>query len=197
MAKTISAELATPYLNSQGVKIGVWNELTPIESHVKTLQSAFCTGKSVYELINFSTHVAGWLVKGEWKILQIDNSSFFYPDQAAVLSALLLGPSHPADLVKQRTFLFEFDADLRTNFQTEVVLAHIINLMLIYGAHCYLISAGGRSGEMVAVQDGFVYFYGNDGRITQAKELLHAFEVNPNSPASWIDAGNEEHVGAD
>ena len=68
----------------------------------------------------------------------------------------------------------------------------LINLMLIYEAHCYLISAGGSPGEMLAVQDGVVYFYGDDGRVAQAQKLLNDFEANPNCAASWIAAASDE-----
>ena len=192
MAKVLTPELAAQYFQRQGVKLGVWNGLEALQPRANFVASTFCTGKSVYELINFSKHVAGWLAKGSWKILQIDNSSFFYPEQSAVLCALLIGPTQQVDLVKQRTFLFEFDADLRAVFQTEVVLAHLINLMLIYEAHCYLISAGGGPGEMLAVQDGFVYFYGDDGRVAQAQKLLNDFEANPNGVAPWIAVASKE-----
>ena len=64
--------------------------------------------------------------------------------------------------------------------------------MLIYEAHCYLISAGGGPGEMLAVQDGVVYFYGDDGRIAQAQKLLNDFEANPNGVAPWIAVASKE-----
>lgn len=191
MVKILTPEIAAGYFQRQGVKLGAWNGLEALQPRTNFVVSTLCTGKSIYEVINFSKHVAGWLAKGSWKILQIDNSSFFSPDQSAVLCALLRGPNEQVDLVKQRTFLFEFDDNLRKDFQTDVVLAHLMNLMLIYEAHCYLISAGGSSGEMLALQDGFVYFYGDDDRVAQAQKLLNDFEANPNSTASWIAAASE------
>ncbi|WP_146749331.1 hypothetical protein [Paracidovorax anthurii] len=185
MAKVLQSEIANSYFLEQGVKLGPWNCLETPKSEGSYVASSFCTGKSTYELIAFSQHIAGWLTKGRWKIIQIDNSSHFYPDQESVLGALLLGPAQPIDLANNRTYLFEFGANERMNFQEEVVLAYVINLMLIYEAHCYVISSGGEMGEMIAIQDGVVYFYGNRVRLSQAKDLLTELQTDPLRPAAW------------
>lgn len=191
MAKILSPELAASYFLSQGVKLGQWNGLEALPPKPGYAASDFCTGKPVYELINFSQHVVGWLRKGDWKILQIDNSSYFFPDQALVLASLLIGPKKQVDLVNSRTFLFEFGVGETEDFQTEVVLAYLINLMLVYEAHCYVLSSGGAAGEMLAVQDGVVYFYGDDARLALAKTLLDEFAAMPNKVAPWVAAMND------
>jgi hypothetical protein len=136
----------------------------------------------VYELLNISKHVANWLKKGSWKILQIDNSSYFYPDQEYILSTLLLGPTQQVNLVEHRTFLFDFGVGEKEDLQTEAVLSHLIYLMLIYEAHCYFLSSGSDAGEMIAVQDGMIYFYGDCGRIDQARKLLEVLASDPMKP---------------
>ena len=192
MAKILTPELADPYFQRRGVKLGVWNGLEFLHPGVGWIRSSFCTGKSVYELINLSQHVAGWLSKGSWKILQIDNSSYFFADQSLLLSSLLLGPSQCANLTEHRTFLFEFGDNQDENFQTEVVLAHLINLMLVYEAHCYLLSSEGSAGEMLAMQDGFVYFYGSSVRLAQAEKFLNEIEAGGSKAAQWIDVLNAD-----
>lgn len=190
MAKVLESELVNSYLLSQGLRLGLGNGLEAISPQGGPVAGKFCTGKSVYELVNFSNHVAGWLRSGSWKLLQIDDSSYFYPDQESLLSALLVGPTQQVDLTKHRTFLFEFGAGKRSDFQTEVVIAHLTNLMLIYEAHCYFLSSGGGEGEMIAVQDGVVYFFGNDVRLAQARKLLEDFDADPNRSARWINSSD-------
>jgi len=103
MAKVLSSESATQYLEQKGIKIGLWNRLEPLHK-INTVQSTFCTGKSVYELINISRHVSGWLANGSWKILQIDNSSAFYECEWVLLCSLLFGPNKQIDLMSHQTF---------------------------------------------------------------------------------------------
>lgn len=192
MAKILTSELAEPYFQRRGVKLGVWNGLEVLNSEIEWVRSFCCTGKSVYELIDLSQHVAAWLAKGSWKILQIDNSSSFFADQSLLLSSLLLGPSQSVNFTEHRTFLFEFGESQNEDSQTEVVLAHLINLMLVYEAHCYLLSSEGSAGEMVAIQDGFVYFYGGRSRLAQAEKMLSEFELAPNKVAQWVNDLNAE-----
>ena len=194
MAKIIAPDLANSHLQHRGVKLGVWNDLEAISPESNYIQSFFCTGKSVYELVNFSQHVAGWLARGRWKILQIDNSSHVFEDQSLLLSLLLLGPSQHESFTQNRTFLFEFGENKQENLQTEILLAHLINLMLIYESHCYLISSEGSLGEMLGIQDGFIYFYGNSERLAEAKKLLNDFEASPSKAAQWINSLSAENL---
>jgi len=88
--------------------------------------------------------------------------------------------------MSHQTFLFEFGCGKAEDFQTEVLLAHLIFFMLVQEAHCYLISSGGKNGEMLAVQDGFIYFYGDDDRLVEAKKLLDDLVADPTKPAFWV-----------
>lgn len=88
--------------------------------------------------------------------------------------------------------MFEFGANEKVNLQTEVVLSHLIHLMLVYEAHCYLLSSEGPSGEMLAIQDGFVYFYGDGDRLAEAEKLLNEFDTGLSRAAPWISALNAE-----
>ncbi len=192
MAKIITSEVAASYLEPHGLKIGGWNELADSQGKVKSIRSAHCGHMTALESMNFSQHVAGWLAKGDWKILQIDNSSSFTADASLLLSSLLLGPGQQVDLVKNRTFLFEVCASKVRDLQVEVAISHLINLLLVWEAHGYMVSAGAATGERLGLQDGFVYFYGSNARLEEATALLTEFEANPRRTAKWISALNEE-----
>lgn len=182
MARILEPELAEINFMNQGVRLNSWNGLETLKPKHNQISSFFCTGKSVYELMNISKHVANWLKNGSWKILQIDNSSYFYPDQESILSTLLLGPTQQLNLSENRTFLFDFGIGEKEDFQTEAVFSHLIYLMLVYEAHCYFLSSGGDVGEMISVQDGTIYFYGDYGRICLARKLLDDLTADPMRP---------------
>jgi hypothetical protein len=190
MARIITREVADSYLSSKDLKIGGWNELTDLGARVNSVRSRYCGRMSALESANFSQYVAGWLAEGDWKMLQIDNSSSFTCDQSLLLSSLLIGPTQRIDPVNDTTFLFEFDSDQVQGFQTEVTISHLVNLLLVWEAHVYLASAGGLRGERLGLQDGFVYFYGSDARLREAERLLAEFEATPNKVASWVNSLN-------
>lgn len=193
MAKILTSEVANSYLAPQELKIGGWCEVADLRGKPRWIQGPHCARMTARELANFSQHVAGWLGKGDWKILQLDNSSSLVAHESLLLSTLLLGSEQHMDPAKNRTFLFDLSACRPEEcLQTEIAISHIVYLLLLWEAHGYLVCSGGAPGERLGIQDGFVIFYGSDVRLHEATTLLAEFEAKPDKPAKWIDVADAD-----
>ena len=186
--KCLTTANANEYLNCIGMQLGHWNQLTATAGS-RNGGSSWVNYKAPCnscELLTFSEHVAGWLPKGEWKIFQIDNSGSLDAIQVALFGRLLFGSEEIPSLIENRTFLFEFGKDENANQKTELLMANLIYLFLLFESHGYVVSSGGDTGQYLAIQDGFVYFYSNEKAIPSAKLLLENFERQPLMSPQWI-----------
>jgi hypothetical protein len=186
--KSITPEQANVYLSSIGAQIGDWNQITDAPNHYG--------GKSSWEkfhppkdsLLNFSYHSAQWLPKGAWKILQIDNSTgWIDPVQASLFCGLLFGENHTHDInqIGSRTFLFEFGSNERINQSTDLLIANLIYVLLLFELHGYVVSSKSH-GKILGLQDGFVYFSSRESGVSGAEILIKDFERNPTLYPRWI-----------
>jgi hypothetical protein len=140
--KCLTIEEAKAYLSHIGINIGNWNQMTEIASD----QSSACwinyqAPKNSQELLNFAQLVAGWLPKGDWKIFQIDNSGVLDAAQADFFGRLLFGSEKVPSFIDKRTFLFEFGNDSNANKNTELLIANLIYLFLLFESHGYVVSS--------------------------------------------------------
>ncbi len=186
--KCLTTKEANFYLSRIGMEIGGWNQLTEINKggDGEVYGMNYQAPLNARELFNFSEHVAGWLPKGDWKILQFDNSGGLDAVQATLFRRLLLGSDETLNLNENRTFLFEFGDNEKYNENTELLLSSLISLLLIFESHGYLVSSNRSAGKYLAIQDGFVYFYSNDKSLSEAKLLLMNFEKNPLMSCQWV-----------
>jgi hypothetical protein len=189
--KVITVQEAETYLSAVGMRVDNWNRIidaTNAESE-KCFWINCCAPRDSLRLHTFSQHVAGWLPKGDWKILQIDNSTSFDPVQASMVGSLLFGKQEIGDLnlAENRSFLFKFCEDESANESTELLIANLIYVLLLFEGHGYVVSSGTDSGQLVGIQDGFVYFYSKRPDISGAKSLLKNFEENPLRSPQWIN----------
>lgn len=198
--KCLTAQQANEYLNSIGMKIGDWNRITDIagRQHGKPNWINYRAPKDGLGLLNFSHHVAGWLSKGDWKIFQIDHSTgWMDPVQASLFGGLLFGSGDMPDLVENRTFLFEFGENKTTDENTELLISNLIFVFLLFESHGYVVSSNSNAGQLLGIQDGFVYFFSKEKNISGAEVLLKNFERNPLAPPQWIIeifAERQEHA---
>lgn len=187
--KCLEVQEANGYLGHIGMEIGNWGQVTDIagEQHRARYWINYCAPKEV--LLNFSHHVSGWLPSGNWKIFQIDNSTgWIDPVQLSLFAGLLFGADNIPDLNKldNRTFLFEFGKNVDANSNTELLISNLIFVFLLFESHGYVVSSNSNAGEVLGVQDGFIYFSSWDKNISGAKKVLQDFERDPSAPPQWI-----------
>jgi hypothetical protein len=186
--KCLTTQEANAYLSRIGMEIGNWNQITEIgSSKQSTLNwTNYRAPERALELFNFSQYVAGWLPRGEWKIFQIDNSTYLDTVQAALVGRLLFGSEEARSLVDNRTFLFELGNNEDTDNNTELLITNLIYAFLLFQCHGYVVSSNRSAGQYLAIQDGFVYFYSKSKDISGADTLLKDFENNPLRSPPWI-----------
>jgi len=170
------------------MEIGNWNRITDIadRQHGKSDWINYRAPKD--GLLNFSHHVAGWLPKGDWKIFQIDHSTgWMDPVQVSLFGGLLFGSGDTPDLVENRTFLFEFGKNKKADENTELLISNLIYVFLLFESHGYVASSNSNSGQLLGVQDGYIYFLSRDKKsISSAKTLLKNFERKPSALPQWV-----------
>jgi hypothetical protein len=183
-----------------GINMGIdsWNRLTYIEpiDEVKPFWVNYLAPRDARQLINFAYHVAGWLPKGKWKLFQVDNSTAFGVAESALLSYLLPNlVSTSSSEIQHNTYLVEFGASRLQDNHSELVLANVIYLFLLFEGHGFLVSASSNNQECLSIQDGVVYFSYTDKKISRANELIRDFEHAPLKLPRWlteIEISNED-----
>jgi len=141
--------------------------------------------RDAQELLNFATHIASWLPKGKWKLFQIDDSNCMDAMQVLWIQTLLFG-IEKQDQHLPRTILFEFSDDEKLNERTELLIAHLTHLFLLFEGHAYILSEGGITGQCLALQDAYVYFSSWDDNLNGAADILKNFEQNRLTSPVWI-----------
>lgn len=186
--KFISKKSGNEYLSSIGMKIRDWNQISDIDSvHSRNkFWVNYPAPQSIQELLNFSQHVAGWLPRGKWKILQIDNSTNLDVVQENFLGRLIFGPRHTTGLNGESTFVFEFGNDQGEDKNAELLISDLIFSFFIFSSHVYFVSSFSNNGERLGVQDGFSYFSARDENISGAMDVIVNFERCPLISPQWI-----------
>lgn len=186
--KCLSKDEANLLLDSNGMVLGDWNRIVDLNRQNKKNDFFinYQAPRDALHLYCFSQHVAGWLPSGNWKIFQIDDSTSLAPDEAFLLARLLYGTADAPNFLRDRTFVFEFGDDEDANVKVEMVIANLIYVFLLFECHGYVVSSASQSGEILGVQDGFIYFISRDRHISGAQELISEFEKNPVKTPKWI-----------
>lgn len=189
--KCLTTQEANDYLNEVGLRVDDWNRIIDVEQHNHHDRRLHCINYRAPKeaLLSFCHHAAGWLPKGNWKIFQIDNSTgWLDPVQLSLFSGLLFGGEKIRDLnsLESRTFLFEFGKGREDDENTELLLANLMYVFLLFESHGYLVSSGSSTGQRLGIQDGFVYFLSRDPNLSSAEGLLEKFERNPLSAPQWV-----------
>lgn len=189
MAKLLKADEANEYLKQVCMKLGDWNQIAYSDdrSNPDRPYRKYRAPSLANELFCFSRHVAGWLPTGAWKILQIDNSASLDQDQYSLIGRLLACSGEYLDIADFRTWLFEFGSEEKQNQTTELVIANVLFGFLLFESHAYLVSSNSAEGELIGVQDGFVYFIARSPqRLSFAESLTLEYERNPTMSPTWV-----------
>lgn len=185
--KPLKLEEVNAYLTHLGMHIGKWNQIIEIEgqnSEPNWINRAAPEGAQ--ELLNFAYHIADWLPKGDWKLCQIDDSTYLDSVQTRVIERLLFGSDRSKTLRDAESYLFEFGKNSRDDKDAELLLADLIYFFLLFECHVHFVSSNSLSGERLTIQDGFAYFYSREQEIERAKAILTAFEQQPLSAPRWV-----------
>lgn len=183
--KILSKNESDRYLHTIGMKIGEWNKITYLNKNNHSNFFKLQAPKIARDLLQFSHHIAGWLPKGNWKFLQIDNSGGLQIDELVVFCKLISSECKTLNLAQQNSFLFEFGFDSFLDQETELLISYIIYFFLHFESHCHLVSSSSDSGEILRIQDGFVYFCSDEKRLLKAHEIIENFQQNKTLP-DWV-----------
>ncbi len=186
--KCLTTQDANEYLARIGMRIGNWNQITDADSAQKSESSwvNYASPRDSHGLFNFAQHVAGWLPKGEWKIFQIDNSTYLDDVQTNFVEHFLSRSERTVNLNADRTFLFEFGKSQSDDKNTEILISNLIYAFLLFECHAYFVSSNSCVGECLAIQDGYAYFSARDKDVCGAESLLRNFEQQPLASPQWI-----------
>ncbi len=180
LIKKITQNKAEVFLKKLDMQIGKWKE---IKNNSKDEYIHYHVPRDADKMYTFATYAASYLPNGKWKLFQMDYSSSLSKDEAVFLSTLVNGkPGDVIDFNEQRSFLIEFNNNSdENNILKEILISQIIYLCLLFECHSYIVSEGSRDGEIVGVQDGFVYFIFKNKKVKKSiKDMLAQFERTPN-----------------
>lgn len=173
-------------LASIGMRLGEWGNIEPL-SPASDKAGWKHAPAPPNNLFNFSHHVASWLPSGEWKLVQLDNSSgWIDPAQVSLLASLMSIASNPQILnsSSRNAVLIEFHGE--SCVQSELTVGNIIFALLLFKLHAHIVSSGGNAGVLLSIQDGFVYFSGTDSDTRRSESIVANFLANPCSYPVWI-----------
>ncbi len=186
--KCLTVPQANTYLQSIDMKLDDWNKITDISGEQDQKDNWINFRPQKEHLLDFSQHVAGWLPKGNWKLFQIDNSTgWMDPVQLSLFGGLIWGADGVPSSLEDKTFLFEFGNDSVADENAELLIANLICVFLFFEFHGYVVSSKSGRGQLLGVQDGFIYFFSRDAKdILEAKSLLENFKRAPSSSPQWV-----------
>jgi hypothetical protein len=183
--KQISSEEASTYLRRVGLTVGNWKQIRPIDAQSQGTWRVSQAPANAQELFVFSLHVAGWLPKAQWKVLQFDYSNLLRPYEAALISRLVLGQYDALVQFKSQAFLFEFGRSPEVDFAEEVAIASIIHAVLLLQGHGYIATSNQDCRDYLGIQDGFVYFLTDQARIGDVDAFLANMQSEPPTLPLW------------
>ncbi len=186
--KIITSDSANKHLSSIGFRISSWNgiESTKTSDSVPELWEKIRAPNR--NLLNFCHHVVNWLPKGGWKLFQIDNSTgWMDPIQLSLFAGLLLGENNQLSYNQNtdRSIFFEFGEGEVKNAYTDLLIANLTFVFLLFNSHAYIVSSGSIGGELIAVQDGYVYLI-SDTNLVGVRELKSKKNDKFLTPPEWI-----------
>lgn len=186
--RAITVQNAGKFLDVVGLRIGSWCQ---VEAAVKSKDSSpscwekYRAPENAQELYSFAQHIAGWLPKGQWKMLQIDNSNAMDFAQTEFLRRSQADSQRAVNPQTDKTFLFEFDGSEKANQSQELLISDLIFMFLLWEGHGQFVSSTNLAAEYLSIQDGFVYFCSNE-RIRVNQNPVAIFEKNRRGAPSWV-----------
>lgn len=183
--KLLTNAEANSYLAPLGMKIGNWNEVSNRSVEQIDQWTNYKAPLASRELLNFCYRVASWLPRSDWKLIQIDNSTYLDPAQKLVLSTLLSAKNHDS-FGEPGSYLLEFEKDDLDANSLEIILAHVIYFIIVFEAHCYIVASRGNQQQRLGIQDGFIYFVSAASDFSGAAEILKGYEQEPEKLPDWV-----------
>jgi hypothetical protein len=173
--KPLNPEEASSYLKQIGMKIGAWNRVDLLDDGLKQDRTwfNFPAPGDAKALWHFSALLGDWLPRGEWRILQFDNSNHF-PRVAELFLSRVVGATQPVDFNASPTLFFE-DVDDEALVQNSSVLTFFVFNLLMFEGHAYIVSSA-DGGYRLGIQDGYVYFEGTNDAVSHGREIVKRFE---------------------
>lgn len=188
--KSLSTSDSNQFLAAIGMRIGDWNQIAPIDRTQADLmhRTSFTAPRESSALFCLAFHATGWLPPGQWKLLQIDNSNYFNVVDRSLLSQLLFGMEWRCDLNSPEcsSFLFEYGDRGDVNRKTDLLIAHLIHSLLLVEGHAYLVSAGSKDQELLAIHDGALHFSSLQADASGAANMVTRFKGNPRGYPQWV-----------
>lgn len=195
----IDPKQANDCLSPLCLQIGRWNQITRLGQQADSQPQEFKKFKSpddALKLYIFAQHVAGWLPTGDWKIIQIDNSTSLKIDEETSIATVLgdVNSVLQSKSIHQSTFLAKFNSDLAANFITELRISNLIHLFLLLECHVEIVSSNCKAEQFISIQDGYVYLMqGKDGSIIEGPDGMKEFESDPTRSPKWIREFNAKN----
>lgn len=156
--RRLNSDEANLFCARLDLKIGGWSQVCDMAGHpfAKSEWINYPAPEGALALYSFSHQILRWLAPGTGKLLQIDNSTNLNEDEDFLISRLLPAPKGRGVFNDSRSFLFETGGEDAK--QEQWLLGDLIHLLLLFGHHCQIVSEGGRGGQHLSIQDGYVYF---------------------------------------
>jgi len=169
------------------MKLDDWNRIVNATGDSNPNAIAYRAPRDALQLFCFSRHVMEWVPKGDWWLLQLDNSTPVDPNTASLLSAFLTHDPRRLDFSRNRTFLIESGDAEDGDAGTELRLSNLIFTLLLLEHHAYLVSSNSLDGQMLSLQDGLAYLQTREQNQLKARMLLADFERNPMGNPKWLN----------
>ncbi|MCP4491060.1 MAG: hypothetical protein GY820_27655 [Gammaproteobacteria bacterium] len=185
MMKFLDLDEAKEYLDLIKLKLNDWNGIESKDKANKEQEWLNIAAPHDENLLSFCHHIVSWLPEGKWKIFQIDNSTgWMDPVQLSLFAGLLRGVNHykEYDQDKDRTIFFDFGID---DGYADLLIANLTYVFLLFRLHGYIVSSGSINGEILAIQDGYVYFISNK-KVVGVEELIKNINSSPLLPPKWL-----------
>ncbi|MCL2658723.1 MAG: hypothetical protein FWD62_15190 [Betaproteobacteria bacterium] len=169
-------------LNKIGMKIDEWNRVIPLVCIKENSRIVYQAPRDALLMYCFSQHIAGWLPKDGWKLLHIDDVNIFAKDEEEFFSRLV-GGGKSIVLNDCKTLIFEQQDNW---IKSNLTISYLVYALILFEGHGCIVSSAGSQGEMVCVQDGYLYFVSDKKRIFDAQSLINSFEKEPRKSPEWI-----------
>jgi hypothetical protein len=159
-----------------GLTIGEWNELADRVTGA-SVHFSFAPSRDVSHVYALAHRLAASFSESAWALVQFDHSTAPSPDEVRTFEALVFEPNSSWDLDTQRAFLFERSSQRPADDLTSLTMT--IFFAITFYWHVYIAFDGAEDGRRVGLQDGIVYFIGDERFVQLGKAWAADFERDP------------------
>lgn len=170
--KQISSEEASTYLRLVGLTVGDWKQITSVDAKSQTTWRVLRPPANAQQLFVLSLHLADWLPKAQWKVLQFDYSNFMRPYQTALFARLLSGRYEARIHLESNAFLFEFGDKPEADFAENLAIASAIHALLLFEGNGYIATSNQDRRDYLGLQEGSIYLLADPARIADAETFI-------------------------